>query len=93
MGAELAYVRAFCGPVEDLNTPAKLVERGEMAVRDGFALTGEAIVRHLDSLSAADLARTFQRGQSYWTAHKGLRRLLEHCWEHLREVEARPGMA
>jgi predicted RNase H-like HicB family nuclease/uncharacterized damage-inducible protein DinB len=93
MGAETAYVRSFCGPVEGLNTPAKLVDRGEMDVREGFALTGELIVRHLESLSESDLARTFQRGKSLWTAHKGLRRLLEHCWEHLREVEVRLGVA
>ena len=30
-----------------------------------------------------------QRGEKLWTARRGLRRALEHPWEHLREIERR----
>lgn len=30
-----------------------------------------------------------QRGEKLWTARRGFRRMLEHPWEHLREIEHR----
>jgi hypothetical protein len=30
-----------------------------------------------------------QRGEKLWTARRGFRRILEHPWEHLREMERR----
>jgi len=30
-----------------------------------------------------------QRPASRWSARYAVRRMLEHCWEHLREIEAR----
>jgi hypothetical protein len=30
-----------------------------------------------------------QRGEKLWTARRGFRRILEHPWEHLREIERR----
>ena len=30
-----------------------------------------------------------QRGEKLWTARRGFRRMLEHPWEHLREIQRR----
>lgn len=43
------------------------------------------------TLSAVELTQTFRHGQQTWTARRGLRRALEHDWEHLQELRERAG--
>jgi hypothetical protein len=39
--------------------------------------------------SDEELDRQTNRGAKTWTVRRTLRRMLEHTWEHLREIEER----
>jgi hypothetical protein len=40
-------------------------------------------------MSAEERNRQVPHGQQIWTARRGLRRMLEHDWEHMQEVRGR----
>ena len=88
MGASPAYIRTF-GPVTELNRLAREAEKQPDAVLALAAEQGEQIAQRLLALTPAD-RKTVQRrgetGQNVWTARKTFRRLLEHEWEHHREL-------
>lgn len=42
-------------------------------------------------MTEAEREQMVRHGQVIWAAHRGLRRMLEHEWEHLREIAARLG--
>jgi predicted RNase H-like HicB family nuclease len=44
-----------------------------------------------NTLSAVERAQAFRHGQQTWTVRRGLRRALEHEWEHLQELRQRTG--
>ena len=87
--ADCAYLRSTVGPVPGLREAMKSVEQGDASLVD--ALRSLWAVSH-DRLAAMDndeRTRTVQHGEKQWTARRGMRRMLEHQWEHLREVERR----
>ncbi len=49
----------------------------------------DAIVACFERATDGQMSAVFQRGQSPYSARRGLRRALEHPWEHLREIERR----
>ncbi|MGZ4131930.1 MAG: DinB family protein [Actinomycetota bacterium] len=91
MGASPAYIRTF-GPVTEMNRLAREAEKAPEAVRVLAAEQGEQIAERLHALTAADrkaVQRRGETGQNVWTARKTFRRLLEHEWEHHRELVER----
>ena len=91
MGAAPAYVRTF-GPVTEMNRLARQAEKEPDAVRELAADQGELIAERLRALTPADrrsVQRRGETGQNVWTARKSFRRLLEHEWEHHRELVER----
>lgn len=42
-------------------------------------------------MTAAERRQSVKHGQVTWTARRGLRRMLEHEWEHLLEIAERLG--
>jgi hypothetical protein len=68
----------------------------ECAPADGLADRLAALWRLLDAqlgkITPEIREGKVQRGEKLWTARRGFRRALEHPWEHLREIQRRPGV-
>jgi len=90
MGAAPAYLRTF-GPVTDLNRAARHADLDPGAARELLAESTDGTIELLEALGPADRKAEHHRGSGLWTARKTLRRLLEHEWEHHRELAARLG--
>ena len=43
-------------------------------------------------MTETELGQAVKHGQVTWTARRGLRRMLEHSWEHLQEISRRRDM-
>lgn len=66
----------------------RAIEAGE-AVPANLERLFAAVASQFEAATEDMLARVIQRGQSPYTARRGLRRALEHPWEHLREIQRR----
>lgn len=87
--AETSYVWSMLGKVEAASKAVKSVQKGE---GDMLTLMQQAHHAHLERIHAmtpTERTQPVSRGKQTWTAHKMLRRVLEHKWEHLTEITAR----
>jgi predicted RNase H-like HicB family nuclease len=82
------YVRYTVGKVDGLSAALKAVEQGTdlpAALAQVWAVTNA----RLAIMTAPERTQVVPHGQLTWTARRGLRRMLEHLWEHLGELEQR----
>lgn len=87
-GASAGYLRYTVGKVDGLAAATRAANEniGDLAALDAlWALDGGRWA----ALTEEERTRTVQHGQEAWTARRGLRRALEHQWEHLDEVSRR----
>jgi uncharacterized damage-inducible protein DinB/predicted RNase H-like HicB family nuclease len=84
------YLRYLVGKVDGLPEALKAVQAGPAEALPAllFDLWGVSAAR-LQALSEDERTRKVPHGQVTWTAHRALRRMLEHAWEHLMEISAR----
>lgn len=87
--AHAAFLRGTVGRVEGLLDATKQVEAGE-EMADGLRRLMEISGARLLAMSEEERTRKVQHGAKVGTARRSIRRMLEHQWEHLREIEARP---
>lgn len=76
------------GKPEGVRDIIRAIQGGSDLVTDMRRLF-DAVAGQFESATDEMLTQTIQRGQSPYTARRGLRRALEHPWEHLREIEQR----
>ena len=69
------------GPLHTIQSLAEARERATQARK--LRLDG------IDPIEAKHAQRLTQRGERTFTLKRGLRRALEHPWEHMREIERR----
>jgi predicted RNase H-like HicB family nuclease/uncharacterized damage-inducible protein DinB len=83
--SQCVYLRMAVGKVEGLN------EALHAAIADPHGLRGlwDVTRQRWERLSAVEREAQVPHGQVTWTARRGLRRTLEHAWEHLLEIESR----
>lgn len=86
------YVRAALGPVTGLSSLVGQVQAG-FPLLAGFDCAWRLEDQRIRAMTDAERAGSMQRGEATWTAHKMLRRMLEHEWEHLCEVSFRLTMS
>jgi predicted RNase H-like HicB family nuclease len=85
VGAEGSYLREIHGA----SRLAREVEEGSVDPHDALdTLLGLETAR-LGAMSAAERSAIVMRGQAQWTPRAALRRMLEHAWEHDREIAER----
>jgi hypothetical protein len=87
--ADAAYLRATVGKIEGLLDATKAVlalPEDLLAPLDNLWRVG---TKRLAAMTEEERTRQVPHGQVTWTARRGLRRMLEHQWEHLVEVAAR----
>jgi len=85
------YVTPFLGAKRGFSRLQHQVERGEVSLVEAFR-TAEAWVDELLRASTPEQRRLVEeRPSEVRTLRKVLRHVLEHDWEHLRELSRRPG--
>ena len=90
--SETYYVWALLGKVEAASKAVKLAEKGEPDLVKLLQQTTAAHVERIKAMTPAERTQPASRGKETWTAHKMLRRVLEHKWEHLTELRTRLGL-
>ena len=91
LGADKAYVYALVGPLKAMGEPTNAADRGDLDLRIALKEARAAAIDRLKTLTPAERARVRTSGQSTYSAYRVIRRMLEHEWEHRREIAARLG--
>jgi predicted RNase H-like HicB family nuclease len=88
--AEPEYVRtAGLGKPESVKEIVRAIEQSPEGLSEKLSRLWEVLVTRFEAITDEELNKVTQRGQSPYTARRGLRRALEHSWEHLREIQRR----
>jgi predicted RNase H-like HicB family nuclease/uncharacterized damage-inducible protein DinB len=91
LDADKSYVYALVGPLKPMGEPTNAADRGDLDLRIALKEARAAAIDRLKTLTPAERARVRKAGQSTYSAHRVIRRMLEHEWEHRREIAARLG--
>jgi len=74
-----------------MGEPTNAADRGDLDLRIALQEARAAAIDRLKTLTPAERARVRKAGQSTYSAYRVIRRMLEHEWEHRREIAARLG--
>jgi predicted RNase H-like HicB family nuclease/uncharacterized damage-inducible protein DinB len=91
LGADKSYVYALVGPLKPMGEPTNAAERGDLDLHIALKEARAAAIERLTTLTPVERARVRKAGQSTYSAYRVIRRMLEHEWEHRREIAARLG--
>lgn len=91
LDADKGYVYALVGPLKAMGEPTNAADRGDLDLRIALQEARAAAIDRLKALTPAERATVRKSGQSTYSAHRVIRRMLEHEWEHRREIAARLG--
>lgn len=91
LGADKAYVYSVLGPVKSVGAPVNAAERGDLDLHVALREARAASVERLSELTARERALVLERGRETRTMRRAIRRMLEHEWEHRREIARRLG--
>jgi predicted RNase H-like HicB family nuclease/uncharacterized damage-inducible protein DinB len=89
LDADKSYVYGLVGPLKTMGDPTNAADRGDLDLRVALREARAAAIDRLKSLTPAERRNVRKAGQSTYSAHRVIRRMLEHEWEHRREVAAR----
>lgn len=89
--AQCVYLRYAVGKVEGLAEAARSVRESQPDMPSALARLWEISGARWAAMSAIERNQPVNHGQRMWTACRGLRRALEHDWEHLQELSRRLG--
>lgn len=87
--AHCAYLRYTVGAVEGLRDEMRAIERTPTGAFPHLDRIWELTAAALRSMSEEQRGIVSLHGKTRWTARRGIRRMLEHCFEHLRELDRR----
>jgi predicted RNase H-like HicB family nuclease len=90
--SECTYLRMAVGKVPGMAEALKPVQTGPEDLAAHLAGLWQILESRFASLSEIERTQPVPHGQVTWTAYRGLRRALEHNWEHLLEISARLGV-
>ncbi len=83
------YLRMTMGKVAGLSEALKAVEQGPEEISAHLARVWQICGARLAVLTETERIQVVTHGQTLWTARRGMRRSLEHAWEHLQELSTR----
>ena len=89
LGADKSYVYGLVGPLKAMGEPTNAAERGDLDLRVALEEARAAAIDRLKALTPAERRNVRKGGQSLYSAHRVIRRMLEHEWEHRREIADR----
>jgi predicted RNase H-like HicB family nuclease len=87
--AAAEYVRCSLDKPEPLKAALKELDRAGADLAEAMETVMRLSVERVASVTGEEMARETNRGSKTWTVLRTLRRMLEHTWEHLREIEER----
>jgi uncharacterized damage-inducible protein DinB/predicted RNase H-like HicB family nuclease len=87
--ADKSYVYALVGPLKTMGDPTNAAERGDLDLRIALTEARAAAIDRLKKLTPAERRNVRRSGQSTYSAYRVIRRMLEHEWEHRREIAER----
>jgi predicted RNase H-like HicB family nuclease len=91
LGADKSYVYGLVGPLKTMGEPTNAAERGDLDLRVALHEARGVAIDRLKALTPAERRNVRRTGQSTYSAYRVIRRMLEHEWEHRREIAARLG--
>jgi uncharacterized damage-inducible protein DinB/predicted RNase H-like HicB family nuclease len=91
LDADKSYLYALVGPLKAMGEPTNAADRGDPDLRVALKEARAAAIDRLKTLTPAERARVRKAGQSTYSAYRVIRRMLEHEWEHRREIATRVG--
>ncbi len=89
LDADKAYVYALVGPLKAMGEPTNAADRGDLDLRIALQEARAAAIDRLKALTPAERRTIRKAGQSTDSGHRMIRRMLQHEWEHRREIAAR----
>ena len=89
--ADKSYVYALVGPLKSMGEPTNAASKDALDLRVAMREARAAAIERLKALTPAELRRVREAGQSTYSAYRVIRRMLEHEWEHRREIADRLG--
>jgi len=87
--ADAAYLRYIVGKVDGLSDALRSVDRGPGPIEPALLHLWQLSAARLRALTVSERSQPVSHGEVTWTARRGLRRMLEHQWEHLQEMQDR----
>jgi uncharacterized damage-inducible protein DinB/predicted RNase H-like HicB family nuclease len=91
LGADSGYLASCLGAVKTVNAPMNAAMRGDLDVRIALHEARAAAIERLRALTPAERAFVKEHPSGARTMRKTIRRMLEHEWEHRRELARRLG--
>ena len=89
--ADKSYVYGLVGVLKTMGEPTNAASRGDLDLRVALSEARAAAIERLAALTPAERKRVRKSGKSTYSAHRVIRRMLEHEWEHRREIATRLG--
>ena len=89
--ADKSYVYGLVGVLKTMGEPTNAASRGDLDLRVALSEARAAAIERLKKLTPTERGRVRKAGKSTVSAHRIVRRMLEHEWEHRREIATRLG--
>lgn len=91
LGATHGYIAAAIAGTPGFSRVHTLAERGQLPIAEALRQVDALAAERLSRVTPEQRVQVIQRPKELRTLRKALRRVLEHDWEHLRELSRRPG--
>jgi predicted RNase H-like HicB family nuclease/uncharacterized damage-inducible protein DinB len=91
LAAQGAYLAAALGGAPGFGALARATERGERDLADALRQSATLAAARIRATTPTERAAVRLQPKNTRTLRKGLRRMLEHDWEHLVELSRRAG--
>lgn len=91
LGPTGGYVSPVMGTIRGVSTLQTQAERGQLPIAEALRQTAAIVAERLSAATEEQRTQPVVRPKEVRTLRKGLRRTLEHDWEHLAELSRRPG--
>jgi predicted RNase H-like HicB family nuclease/uncharacterized damage-inducible protein DinB len=90
-GSHIEYLRMQVGKVDGMNEAFKAIRPDRDTLPAALDHLWQISRLRLETLTEKERQQSVPHGQVTWTARRCLRRMLEHAWEHLLEINDRLG--
>src|SRR5437868_13900121 len=89
LDADKSYVYALVGPLKAMGEPTNAADRGDLDLRVALQEARSVAIDRLKKLTPAERHKIRKGGQSMYSAHRVIRRMLEPEWAHRRAIPTR----
>jgi predicted RNase H-like HicB family nuclease len=87
--SQCTYLRMAVGKVEGLADALRVMQQSPETLPSALPQLWQIADSRLRAMTEAERKQLVPHGQVTWSAHRALRRTLEHGWEHLLEISRR----